>query len=793
MRLWCGLLFLAAGLAAQAQVPVIAAVQNFGNGKPLSPAAYAFVYGSNLGPAPAVFIGTTPCQVFSITPTFVSIQIPANISTGSTSLTVQSGAGTSAPFPLTITPTSPVVVLNDAKPPFSYFFEITSAFIPVPTPSPGNHLYVYVDGVGTNQTANPVTIAIDGLNVPVLLQSTFQALIGPVGKGPLNAYEISIPALPSGTHTMTASAGGVTSPAVAFSIINRGLFTSQTGLTFFSVQGAQSLPTQSFAVLSGSGTINFSLTTSTVSGGSWLSATPSTGTSQIGTPGTVIQVQVNPSGLAIGTYYGTISLSSPDAPNSGQTVTVVLNILANVAPFLTRTGAVFVASPGGANPATQSIAAFNGKATAVSFTSAIQGTGASLFKVSPTTGSIPPGQAISLVIQATSTGVSTGAYTAQLTISFSDGTTQTVALLLVVAPAGSVSTFLGREAGAACVPTKLLPVFTLVGNNFTVPAAWPTSVEVTIVDDCGNPMNTGEVVLSFSNGDSPLRLDSSLSGVWSVTWPPANPRNSVVLTLTASEPEAKISGSAQISGVVNANPAVPQVSAGGVVETAAYGAPVAPGDLVAIFGASLSSTAMSATMVPLPIQLLNTQILIDGQYIPLFYTSSGQVNAVIPYGLQTNTQHQLVAQTGGSLSVPQSVLIGVARPGVFTIDASGSGQGHIYKIDAKGNQIRADQNSPAKAGDTLVIYCSGLGAVNPPLTAGTATPLTFLTSTVDKLTATIGGQPAVVNFAGLTPGSTGLYQVNAVVPPGLPSNNATALQLTISGQISAVVTLAVQN
>jgi uncharacterized protein (TIGR03437 family) len=128
---------------------------------------------------------------------------------------------------------------------------------------------------------------------------------------------------------------------------------------------------------------------------------------------------------------------------------------------------------------------------------------------------------------------------------------------------------------------------------------------------------------------------------------------------------------------------------------------------------------------------------------------------------------------------------------VFTLDASGTGQGHIYKIDSAGNQILADKNAPAKGGDTLVIYCSGLGAVNPPLAAGTPAPLAFLTNTVDTLTATVGGRPATVNFAGLTPGSTGLYQVNLVVPSGLPDNDTTALILTISGQDSAQVTLAV--
>jgi len=77
------------------------------------------------------------------------------------------------------------------------------------------------------------------------------------------------------------------------------------------------------------------------------------------------------------------------------------------------------------------------------------------------------------------------------------------------------------------------------------------------------------------------------------------------------------------------------------------------------------------------------------------------------------------------------------------------------------------------------------------LVAGSATPLTFLTTTVDTLTAAIGGKPAAVMFSGLTPGSSGLYQVNAVVPDGLPDSATTSLQLTISGQNSAIVTLAV--
>ncbi len=236
----------------------------------------------------------------------------------------------------------------------------------------------------------------------------------------------------------------------------------------------------------------------------------------------------------------------------------------------------------------------------------------------------------------------------------------------------------------------------------------------------------------------------------------------------------------------------PILSPGGVVETAAYGAPPAPGNLISIFGAKLSPTDGLATSVPLPTQLFGTQVILGGKTIPLFYAGDGQVNAVVPYDLATNTKHQLVVVRGNSISVPQSVLIGVARPGVFTVDASGKGQGHVYKIGAAGNQILANAANPAKPGDTLVVYCSGLGAVTPALEAGASAPLEFLTSTVDTLTATIGGLPATVAFSGLTPGSTGLYQVNVVVPSGVLNNDATTLAFSISGQDSSPVTFAVR-
>lgn len=795
MKLAAALLVLTIRLAGQAANPTVTAVTNFGGATRFSPAAFAFAFGTNLGTDGKIFIGGTQCQTFYVSDTLVSFQIPGGTPVGPATLTLQSSNGTSAPVSLTISPTSPVVVLNNAKPPITYFFNITSAFIPLPTPSPGDRAYLYIDGVGAARPPVPPEVQIDGNDVPVLSSTTFQALIGPSGNnlGSVPAFFIQIPTtLAGGPHSLHAIAGGVTSADIQFTVIVRGLFTSQTGLTFNAVQNGPAIPNQSFSVLSGSGTANFSLAASTVSGGGWLSANPTAGAAISGTAGVPIQVQANPSGLALGAYYGQITITSPDVPNSPQIVTIVLNVSAKVGTSIDKTGAIFIGATGGSDPAPQTINAFNPSNTGVAFSSTIQGAGAGLFKITPSTGTIPGGKTQAISIQPAIKNIPTGVNAAKLVLSFSDGTVRNVSLLLIVAPgAGSLSSANVGHAGSACVPSKLLPVFTLLGDSFNVPAAWPSPVEALILDDCGTPLTKGDVILTFSNGDPPLRLDPTQPGYWDATWPPGNARSSVTLTLTAAQLESNLSGTAQISGAVAANPAVPEVSAGGVVETAAYGSPVAPGDLVAIFGAQMSTGTASATAVPLPTQLLTTSVLIDGQYIPMFFTSDGQVNAVVPYGLSTNVRHQLVLQRDNSLSVPQSVLIAPARPGVFTIDSSGSGQGHIYKIDSAGRQILANANAPAKAGDTLVIYCSGLGAVTPALNAGSPTPLAFLTQTTGTLTAKVGGMPAAVNFAGLTPGSTGLYQVNLVVPSGLPNNDATSLVLTISGQDSSTVTFSV--
>jgi adhesin/invasin len=210
---------------------------------------------------------------------------------------------------------------------------------------------------------------------------------------------------------------------------------------------------------------------------------------------------------------------------------------------------------------------------------------------------------------------------------------------------------------------------------------------------------------------------------------------------------------------------------------------------VTIYGQNLADGSGAASGPALPMQLKGARVRFGDKDAPLSYAAAGQLNAQIPYDIPINTQYQILVQHGDALSVPESLLVVPAQPGIFTSNQQGTGQGVIVKSD---QTTLAQPGTPANAGETVVIYCTGLGTVSPPVTAGAPAPSSPAATTVNPVAVTIGGKTAQVQFAGLTPGFAGLYQVNAVVPSDAPPGDAVPVTLQVAGQISPPVTMAVQ-
>ena len=306
-------------------------------------------------------------------------------------------------------------------------------------------------------------------------------------------------------------------------------------------------------------------------------------------------------------------------------------------------------------------------------------------------------------------------------------------------------------------------------------AAWPSFIEVTVVDDCGSPVTTGSVITSFSTGDAPINLTSLNDGRWSGTWTPQNAVTaSVAITATAQTVAPALSGTTMIGGSANANPGVPIIGAGGIVNAGSNAAsPVAPGSYIAIYGSSLAQ-GPAITSAPFPSQLGDAQVLLAGQALPMYYASDGQIDALVPYDLTTNSTLQIVVARGGAYSTPQPLTFADGGPAIFS----------------NGKAIVGP--SPAAAGDVLVLYCTGLGAVNQTIAANALAPGSPLVTTTNPVTVTIEGIPATVLFAGLSPGFAGTYQVNVVVPSGVTTNAAAPLVVTVAGQSSPPTPIAVQ-
>lgn len=241
----------------------------------------------------------------------------------------------------------------------------------------------------------------------------------------------------------------------------------------------------------------------------------------------------------------------------------------------------------------------------------------------------------------------------------------------------------------------------------------------------------------------------------------------------------------------------PPPTVGSVVSTATYipKAAVSPGMIVAIFGSNMTNAGglYGASSLPLPRELGGTSVSIGTELLPLIVVTPGQINAILPLDLPVNTALPLVVTHNNAVSVPEPVSLTADAAGIFTVPQNGTGTGIVVIQHPDGTQVPAGNGNAATAGDSLTIYGTGMGAVNPREVAGAPAIAQPLSQTNDPVTVTIGGVNAPVTFAGPTPGATGLYQVDVTVPTGIAPSSAAPLVLTQGGKSSpASVTVPVQ-
>jgi uncharacterized protein (TIGR03437 family) len=209
--------------------------------------------------------------------------------------------------------------------------------------------------------------------------------------------------------------------------------------------------------------------------------------------------------------------------------------------------------------------------------------------------------------------------------------------------------------------------------------------------------------------------------------------------------------------------------------------PVAPGSILSIFGSGLGPlTAVTATLqspMLLATQLGSTQVLFDGTPAALFYVQDSQINAQVPFETAGRTTVKMEIRVSGLSVGTANVPIAAAAPGIFTWNG-GSGPA-IAMNDA--NTLNAT-STPAAQSSTVILFGTGGGATTPSGVDGRV-PDIHPATLVLPVSATIGGQPASVAWAGDSPGNPGMTEFHVVIPSTAGSGPQIVV-VTIAGNSS---------
>jgi uncharacterized protein (TIGR03437 family) len=239
-----------------------------------------------------------------------------------------------------------------------------------------------------------------------------------------------------------------------------------------------------------------------------------------------------------------------------------------------------------------------------------------------------------------------------------------------------------------------------------------------------------------------------------------------------------------------------------VTNAASYTATsVAPGEIVTVFGSNLAPAGPGPGGVTtftldatnhVPSLLAGTRLLINGIPAPLLYVSPTQLSAIVPYELLTTqpAQAYFVVENQGAFSAGFSLPVTTEAPGLFSINAMGTGAGAILNQNGTVNSA----SNAASAGDTISLFGTGDGEEDPiPATGSVISAVAPFPSSLHFAGVTIGGVRAQVTYRGAAPGAVaGLFQINATIPAGLAAGNQPVIAQYDNSPTQTALTVAVK-
>ncbi len=284
-----------------------------------------------------------------------------------------------------------------------------------------------------------------------------------------------------------------------------------------------------------------------------------------------------------------------------------------------------------------------------------------------------------------------------------------------------------------------------------------------------------------------------------------------------------VGGQAAKSVLLPVAPPVPVINA--IVNGATFKAgahPAAANSFVSLFGLNFGADNTTGNIFPAT-EFKGLSVMVNGTPVPLYSVggTGGQINIVLPSELGTSGTATVEVKTSQATSAPFQLQLTADSVGIFRIvDPSNLNRNNgavlfsntAWKVmplsmaaalgfpSCASVTTASECGKPAKVGDQIQIYLTGLGKATPNgdpngnvLATGSLAPTdgSVLYKTVETPVVKIGGVSAVVEFSGIAPGNAGQYQINVAVPDGVKPGDDVTLEVTMPDGSTDTVTIAI--
>ena len=311
-----------------------------------------------------------------------------------------------------------------------------------------------------------------------------------------------------------------------------------------------------------------------------------------------------------------------------------------------------------------------------------------------------------------------------------------------------------------------------------------------------------------------VRTTGATSYTYFITWnPPAQENGDIVFYYAGNAANGDgtnsgdriYTGQTRISLSTSAGcPLNKRPSLRGVVNAAPHSGNIAPNAMVEIYGGDFQAGGLKRLVGPgdlgsgkFPTELSCIAVEIDGVRAPVYYVQQDQINAQAPTTTRTGPVNVVVIANPGRpnemRSEAASITLQSLAPAFFTFDGKSIAARVAGQADVVANSSVVPGASPAKPGQIVSLFGSGLGVTNPAAQAGDI--VAGLSPITGSYTLTIGGTQiaaADVQYIGLAPQSiSGLYQINVKIPDGAADGDLPVV-LAVGGVSSPNATIPVK-